>query len=247
MHLCTLPPFDTPRAVFRFAAPALVAALAGCGSNAPEIPPDLLEAIKASGSGSGAEYPPGPYGTKEGEVVTNLCFQGWRNPKAAGYDPAEFEEICFSDFYAPDGTTLDPEGTGEERHVELILMNTGAVWCSACQVEWGGGGSQPPLSQIQAEREELGLQVFGTLFQDAQLNVATEVHAENWTKTFEVEVPYALDPDFQMGLYAKPETQPFNMVVDARTMQILYQVEGDQPTVTLGFIDTELAERAAAQ
>lgn len=227
------------------AAAALVTI--GCGSNAPEIPPELLEAIKASGSTSGAEYPAGPYGTEEGAVATNLCFSGWRNPKASAYDPAAFEDICFSDFYAPSGTTLDPEGSGEQRSVELLLVNTGAVWCSACQVEWGGGGSQPPLSELQALREEAGLQVLGTLFEDAQRDPATEVHAVNWTKNFAVDVPYVLDPNFQMGLFANADTQPFNMVIDARTMQILLQVEGDQPTVLLTFIDEELAARAAGQ
>jgi hypothetical protein len=226
---------------------ALAIALTACGSNAPEIPPELIEAIKASGTGNGSDYPAGPFGTSEGDVVTNLCFDGWRNPKAAGYDSSAFEQICFSDFYAPEGTTLDPEGSGEERNVELILVNTGAVWCSACQVEWGGLGSHPPLSVIQEERQEDGLQILGLIFQDAARKPATEVHAEAWSEKFEVDVPFALDPDFLMGLYAKPDTQPFNMVVDARTMQILLQVEGDNPTVLLAFIDEELAKRAAAQ
>ena len=46
--------------------------------------------------------------------------------------------ICFADFYEPD--------TNEPR---LLLVNTAALWCSACQVEYGGSGARASLDECE--------------------------------------------------------------------------------------------------
>src|SRR5262245_39471638 len=60
-------------AMSRLAAPsfALLFALAGCGTNRPEIPRELLVAPEGCGA---LEYPEGPYGTEPGSVAAELCF-----------------------------------------------------------------------------------------------------------------------------------------------------------------------------
>lgn len=209
-------------------------ALTGCGSNTPEIPDELVEAIKESGTSSSGDYPEGPYGNEVGDIVADVCFDAaWTNPKAANFDPAAYETVCFSDFYSPD----DEDGG------ELMLVNTGAVWCAACQVEWGGTSEQPSLSERADERFDQGFRLLGTIFQDAERNPAGDTHAVAWAKSFDVTVPFALDPTFKMGVYADENIQPFNMVIDLRNMEILLQVEGDQPAVLFGFIDDELSKR----
>ena len=55
--------------------------LTACGSNNADVPKDLIDAIR--GQGGGDQYPAGPYGTREGDTIQNLCFDGWTNPKAA--------------------------------------------------------------------------------------------------------------------------------------------------------------------
>jgi hypothetical protein len=213
-----------------FAALAVTACV-GCGSNAPEIPPELIEAIKASGSASG-DYPEGPYGNEEGDIAQNLCFdQAWLDPKASNFNPAAFERVCFADFYDPDG----------DKGIELLMVNTGAVWCVACQVEWGGGGGEPSLSEHQRARYDRGFRVLGDLFEDAAENPATEENAVTWAKSFDVDFPFALDSTFKMGTFVDRSTQPFNMILDAKTMEILFAGVGTFPWE---LVDAELDDRS---
>src|SRR6266545_3123310 len=68
--------------VKRLLVTVLLAVTAGCGTNKPEIPPELLE-TPGGGDCSSADYPAGPYGKIAGKIAGNACFQGWRDPTAA--------------------------------------------------------------------------------------------------------------------------------------------------------------------
>jgi hypothetical protein len=221
----------------KFRTAACVIALGsaiGCGSNAPDLPPELIDAIKSGRDTDAGAYPPGPYGSREGEIAQNLCFEGWRNPVAAGFDPAALETLCFSDFYDP---------TGAE--VEIVLVNTGAVWCTACKTEWGGSATRPSLSEHQARLDSQGFRVFGIFFQDAAGDPADVEVIRSWAQAFSIGVPFAMDPDFLMDTFADALVQPFNMLLDARTMTILLAVPGDNPEVLFARVEQELADRAA--
>lgn len=213
-----------------WSAVALATLTAACGTNDPEIPPDLLDAIRASGGQSGS-YPTGPYGTTPGDVVRNLCFDGWRDPVAAGFDPSRFERLCFGDFHDPDGS----EG------IRVLLVNTAALWCLACKQEWCGTGSRESLTEETRRREARGLRTLGLLFEDAEGNRAKESHAASWTEACEVSIPFGLDADFAMDAYADADIQPFNMVIDASDMTIVAQKSGDQPGDLFAVIDSRLA------
>ena len=205
----------------------------GCGSNAPELPPGLVDAIRSGGSTDAGVYPPGPYGANEGSVAANACFEGWRNPLASNFDSAALEQICFSDFYDPVGA-----------QIEILLVNTGALWCTACKTEWGGSASRPSLLERHDALADQGFRVFGIFFQDAAENPADVDVIRSWATTFAVDVPFARDPDFLMDTYADANVQPFNMLIDARTMSILSKVDGDQPDVLFARVEQELAARA---
>jgi hypothetical protein len=201
-------------------ATALMLAVAGCGSNTPEIPPELL----VSSGCNAANYPEGPYGGEPGDMVQNFCFQGFRNPEQDS--SGALEEVAFADFY-------DPEG---ERY-ELLLVNSAAIWCQACQVEH---------QTLPAEYGELGpkgLGLLSALFQDAERDPADRDDLDVWIRTFEPNFPMVLDPDYQLGVYASAETAPLNLVVDARTMRIERKFIGDQAAVIWPFIAEELASR----
>ncbi len=211
--------------------PAIVAVVlcVACGTNDPEIPPGLLDAISRSGTGAG-EYPSGPYGAAVGDVVRNLCFDGWRNPSEAAFDPARFERLCFADFY-------DPEGA---KGIRVLLVNTAAVWCLACKQEWCGTGSRRSLSEETSERFDRGFRTMGLLFEDASSNRAKPLHVAAWTEACEVTVPFGLDADFAMDTYADATVQPFNMVIRTSDMTIAAQKSGDQPADLFAEIDALL-------
>jgi AhpC/TSA family len=213
-----------PSAFWRDALLCAVMASAGvaCGANTPKIPAELL-----NGGGCAApDYPNGPFGPEEGDTLANACFQGFRNPAIVAHDESALETIAFSDYYDPTGS----------RGVALVLINTAAVWCSACRTEHEG------LSAKNDEYSPKGLRIVSTLFQDAARNPATLGDLSTWVETFSSDYAMLLDPDYQLGTYASAETAPLNLVVDARTMKIEKKLLGDQPTILWPFIDAALAQ-----
>ena len=201
-------------------------ALSACGSNTPTIPPELLANGSPRGDCSSPDYPSGPYGTEEGSTLANVCFQGYRNPSKVSHTEASLQTIAFSDYYDPTGS----------KGVKLVLINTAAVWCSACRTEHEG------LSAKNTEYAPRGLRILSALFQDAKSQPATLRDLNNWVETFDSNYAMALDPEYQFQGFASAETAPLNLVVDARTMTIQKKLLGDQPTVIWPAIDASLAQ-----
>jgi hypothetical protein len=198
--------------------------VAGCGTNRPEIPPELLA---PAGSGCDTDaYPAGPYGVEPDATAENFCFRGWRRPDTAEHTTGSLEDISFSTFHDEVG----------ERY-ELLLVNTAALWCSVCQVEHR---DLPERHRAYAPR---GLVILSALFQDARAEPAKFDDLRVWVETFSTPFPMVLDPAFQMGAYASAETAPLNLIIDARTMQILQKYVGDQSTLLWDFVETELTRR----
>jgi glutathione peroxidase-family protein len=210
------------------AALALSSVGLGCGTNAPEIPDELLG---SSSTCSAPGYPQDGYGAEEGDVVQNACFLGYRSPAVVKPDSDHVETIAFSDYYDPAGT----------KGQQLLLVNTAAVWCSACIAE------HHVLPGHFEELRDEGLVILGALFQDAQRNPASLDDVERWIENFDTNFPMVADPEIQMAIYASPTTAPLNLVVDSRTMKILRKYIGDQATVMWPFIESELARRNAAR
>lgn len=208
--------------------------VAGCGSNAPEIPDYLANrgsgdcSCDAGGTGGANDYPKGPYGVTEGAIVENVRFaEGWRDPAAAERDPARLEVIEFADFY-------DPEG----ERTELLLVNTTAVWCQSCKVE------HKDLPKRYAELHGQGLEILSGLFQDGDAEPAALKDLSAWARQFGTNFPFVLDPEFQLGRFGSAATTPLNVVIDARTMRVLRLFVGDQGAVMWPFIQGELDARA---
>jgi hypothetical protein len=207
--------------------------LAGCGSNFADVPPELLDAIANLGSAVG--YPPGPYGTGVGDVVQDLCWEAWKDPKADGYDPSKLKPLCLSDFHA-------------EREARLLLVNSSAIWCVACRAEYGGSegaNGRPSLADHLAERRNDGFRVLGTMFQDAASEPATGADAAQWARTYSIDFPFAVDDDHHLGLFTTSSIAPFNLLLDTRTMKVVLELEGDEPATLFGEVDAFFKDVAA--
>src|SRR5690606_26363509 len=124
---------------------ALCALASACGTNKPELPPDLDRPEHCVALG----YPDGPYGTEPGAVVRNACFSGWRAPHRVARTPETLEPIALSDYH-------DPEAAA----VHLLVLNTAALWCAACRIEHE---SLPEHLEPLASR---GLVFLSAVFQD---------------------------------------------------------------------------------
>jgi hypothetical protein len=218
---------------------ALVLGCVACGTNRPDIPPELLQET-GSGGGNG-NYPSGPYAKNYsadiGKPIPPLEFaKGWLDPAAANQDVAALAPIAFADFYDPDGTKGN----------ELLLLNTAAIWCSACKAEHGGTGNVPSLAERQAEFSSRGVVIFSLLFEDAQNNPAQPSNLATWAQSFDTNFPFALDPEYQMIVFGSPKTNaPLNLLIDLRTMKLLKGWTGDHPELIWPAIEDELDAREA--
>lgn len=192
----------------------LFATASACGTqSAGDIPPELLQAI--AGRESQLDYPKGQTGGAVGDVATNICFPTWDNPKSEQYDPSALRERCLDDYY-------DPQA---ERH-RLLFVVSSAIWCQACQVEFGGSGGLAPLGEDIATRRERGLRVWSGLFQDARGNPASTDDGVRWAKAFEVDFPFGVDASFTLGRFAKADAQPLHLLIDTKTMRIVHKATG---------------------
>ena len=128
--------------------------VAACGTNAPEIPSELLEPQACNCPAAG--YPQGDTGTEEGELLADAEFSGFRDPTGAT-EATPLETLRFSDYFDPNG----------ELGYDLLLINTAAVWCAVCQEAHG------ELPELYATYRQQGLVMLGLLFQDAAGDPAT--------------------------------------------------------------------------
>jgi hypothetical protein len=233
-----------------FALPSLAAAgllaVLGCSSQALEPStgspsgidePDPEVPLEPEGDFRAVSYPAGPYGTEVGSVIANLSFMGWSDPVGADYDASALERVSFSDFYDPDG----------EKGVEVIVVNSSAVWCTVCQAEL----ADMKAASVYSRFREAGAEIIGTLFEDAVGDPATPTDLTLWGKGTQrsIAFPLVLDPGLKMGAYFTSDATPLNLVIDARTMRILHSFMGYDRTAgtgLFGVVETELANRGIA-
>jgi len=212
-------------------APALLALLLGaCGTNRPEIPPELLKDPSAPTGCATADYPAGPYGDSADTVAIDRCFQGWRAPGKTAHTAAALQDISLGNFYDPDGS-----------HYEILLLNTAAVWCAVCKTE------HQTLPEHYAEYSPRGLAIVSALFQNSAGKPAELSDLKTWVEAYDVPFPMVLDPDYQLQDYASAETAPLNLVIDARSMRIMAKFIGNQSRDLWQLIDDELTRREASE
>jgi len=216
--------------VTRIFAGCLGLALVACGTNRPEIPPELLENPATSVGCSTPNYPAPPYGEDPSDTAGDLCFQGFRTPLSVPHDQASLGPVSFGNFYDPLG----------EKY-EILLVNTAAIWCAVCKTE------HRSLPDHYTELAPHGLAILSALFQDASRQPATVADLKTWVETFEPPFPMVLDSDYQLGTYAAADTAPLNLVIDARTMKIMQRFTGDQSQDLWSLIEGELARREASE
>lgn len=189
--------------------------------------------VDGAGFAPAVNYPPGPYGRGVGAVIENTTFLGWLDPLASNYDTEALEPVSLSDFYDPTGVTT-----------KLIVINASAVWCTVCQAELRQMKNDGTAEKYGA----LGVQIVGTLFEDAAGGPARPSDLRLWGSAAvrAIDFPLVLDPGLKMGVYFTSDATPLNLIVDARDMRIVHAMMGYDNSPSTGLwsiVDRELAKR----
>lgn len=122
---------------------------------------------------------------------------------------------------------------------ELILFNVGAGWCQPCLEETAILENMTHKPYCRR-----GLRIVQVLFQDDQSQLATSVFCQAWKQKYSLQFPVLIDPlqqtkemfDYQTGT-------PLNLLVDAKTMKILFRWSGEVPQGLEQQIEAELKKR----
>jgi len=155
-------------------------------------------------------YPEGPYGIDAGDFLKDMTFQ---------------------DSEGPDFTL---ESLHQDPAARLLLLSTGAGWCTACIEE------QPQLEAWAARYKDKGLRVVMTVFEDALSQPATVDYAKKWKASNELTIPVLSDSGAQFSAYYDSSLAPMNMIVEACTMKIVKIVVGANPSAIESIIEAKL-------
>lgn len=188
------------------------AGTAGTAGGPPTTPSD--DPSTPGGDYQKRTYPAGPYGTGVGATLEDYSFLGWHDPVAAGYDETKLEQVSLSEYYDPDGT----------KGIKLIWINASAVWCSVCRTEM----KDIKNNGVRAAFAPKGVQLLGTLFEDARSGPAKPKDLRSWgmLPAHSIDFPLVLDPGFKLGTFFTSDATPLNMLVDARTMKVVSATMG---------------------
>lgn len=142
-------------------------------------------------------------GGTPGSVMKNFKFLGYRN----GDMSKGLQTIALANFFDP-----------EQRKYKLIHISVAGVWCQPCQQE------TEEAVGVAKELEAKGVVLFQALGDGPiQNRGATKEDLDGWVNRFKINFNIALDPDMKnMGEFFEQGAIPFNMDIDARTMEILY-------------------------
>ncbi len=205
---------------------AIAGALAAAGCNStPDAKVTPVDYTNDPGESPVAQetYPAGPYGIAVGSIVPNFKFLGFHNPQASD-DTNNLEEVDLAQFYNPTGSDTWPADStyrpGEAKP-KVLWIDVSAQWCPPCQEE-----SQSTLPADYKLYQPQGAEMLLELIEDTDGNAAKPANLVQWTTKYKTAWPSIIDPSRQMFTLAPQDAYPDNIIVDTRTMKVLYKIAG---------------------
>lgn len=204
----------------------------GFGGITPEPPPTG----SCEQNPKGDCYPVDDLGTNPrqgktaGQRIRNLVFYGYKNvtPTTMTDPSGETQRVSLSEFYDPTGTDF-----------KLIHIIGASNWCGPCNYE-----TELIASRVAAELAPRGVVFLEALIDGPKAGVgATTEILKKWIEgpreddsgrvyTTPLNFTVMLDPDQNaLGSFFRANSVPFNLDIDARSMEILTASQGAPPDI----------------
>jgi hypothetical protein len=163
-----------------------------------------------------------------GQRIANFAFTGYPATDTTQVTPGTPTTINLAKYYNPD---LKPiPGVIGGVPVKVIHLTVAAVWCGPCNEEtdfisganWTGQNPAPSAS-FATELAPLGVVFVQALSDGAVVGTgATITDLNSWITHHANDFTSMLDPGVQnLGVFFDAAAVPFNMNIDARSMEIL--------------------------
>jgi thiol-disulfide isomerase/thioredoxin len=161
-----------------------------------------------------------------GQRIKNFKFLGYPEGDVAG----GLKTVALADYF-------DPEGKNPTGVVKVIHIQAAGTWCSACRSEASS------LLKLYGTLREQGVVWLTTVAEGGTPGTdSTLADLTGWLKSTKSVNTTMLDPgNFNLGVFYKAQALPWNVWIDARTMEIFDYHEG-APNDLKGDIDNALAK-----
>ena len=167
----------------------------------------------------GAPYPTNGCGLAEGLLIDDYTWTG----RLAGIS-SPTTTLTLHDYYNPDGT----------KPMKFMFITVSAYWCQACKDE------AKHLNDMLDKYGPKGVMIVTDIAQKVDRAITDQGDVDVWIKSFALRTAVVTDPDFILQNFFDPSTMPLDLIVDLRTMQVVYDTTGSVLPSVQAFLDTNL-------
>ncbi len=144
-------------------------------------------------------------GTTPGSVMANLKFSGYPN----GDGSKGLQTISLANFFDP-----------QMKQFKILIIAGTANWCGYCKKEI------PEIVSAYTQYQAQKIGVLNPVMEATTGQASTQTDLDIWVKAYKHNFTAALDPAGQnLGSYGL-SGYPFNVILDARSMEILAVING---------------------
>ena len=165
-----------------------------------------------------AGYPSNP-GFGINEVIADYTWTG----RLSGIS-SPTTTLSLHDYYNPDCS----------KPLKYMFITVSAFWCQACKDE------ATHLNDMLAKYGPKGVIIVTDIAQRLDRSITTQTDVDAWIESFHLQTAVVTDPGFQLQAFFDPSTMPLDLIIDLRTMTVVYDTTGSVLPSVESFLDSKL-------
>ena len=164
----------------------------------------------------GAAYPTNGCGFGKGLLMDDYAWTG----RLTGIS-SPVTTLKLHDLYNPDGS----------KPAKYMFITVSAFWCQACKDE---------AKHLNALLDKYGSRVLimTDIAQKVDRSITDQSDVDVWIKSFALRTAVVTDPGFVLQNFFEPSTMPLDLIVDLKTMTIVYDTTGAVLPSVESFLDS---------